>query len=296
MPAKVISVLSKSATTVLVKLSDLINNKIDDLRSFILLGTGFPNSISPASEYSYLLTFRNHLPIGINRLAVNGLIDHYGSPVPQDTISFNIDTIIVSNEFFVSAYQILTPYKIKITFNLDIDPTTSTDLNNFVFQPDNTIGNIDLDPNDNKSIYITIKNKPVGSVGREYSLKLSNILSSNASGNIKINSGAGSYIVLTSVAQNLSEVYVYPSPVKLNSGKMTFANLPSRVKIVIFSISGVKISEIDQNTYTGGIDFNLRDRNNELISSGVYIYRIVRLDNSNNEVEEKVGKFAVIKE
>ena len=77
---------------------------------------------------------------------------------------------------------------------------------------------------------------------------------------------------------------------------MTFANLPQRVKIVIFTISGIKVSEIEENTGTGGVDFNLRDRNNELISSGIYIYRIFRLDNSNNEVEVKVGKFAVIKE
>jgi len=77
---------------------------------------------------------------------------------------------------------------------------------------------------------------------------------------------------------------------------MTFANLPQRVKIVIFSISGVKINEIDESTTTGGVDFNLRDRNNNLISSGIYVYRIVRMDNSNSEVEEKIGKFAVIKE
>ena len=295
-PAKVISVISKSPITVSVLLSDIINNKIDDLRSFILLGPGFPNSISPSSQYSYLLTFRDRIPIGLNKLAVNGLLDHYGSPVPQDTISFNVDSIFVKSEFFITAYQILTPYKLKITFNLDVDANSASDINNFVFQPDNTIGKIEFDPSDNKSIYLTLTGKPVGSVGREYSLKISNVFSSSTTGNIKINDGAGSYLVLTSVAQNLSQVYVYPSPVKLNAGKMTFANLPTRVKIDIFTISGVRISEIEETTTTGGVDFNLRDKNNDLISSGVYIYRIVRLDNSNNEVEEKVGKFAVIKE
>jgi len=295
-PAKVISVMSKSATTVSVQLSDIINNKIDDLRSFLLVGTGFPNSISPSSQFSYLLTFKDRLPIGLNKIAVNGLLDHYGSPVPEDTISFTVDSIFVNSEFFITAYQILNPYKIKISFNLDVDQATASNLNNFAFQPDNSIGKIEFDQSDNKTIYITLKDKPVGSVGKEYTLKISNVLSSSADGNIKINQGAGSYLVLTSVAQNLSQVYVYPSPVKLSTGKMTFANLPSRVKIDIFSISGIKVSEIEESTTTGGIDFNLRDRNNNLISSGVYIYRIVRLDNSNNEVEEKIGKFAVIKE
>ena len=295
-PAKVISAVSKSINTVQVVLSDIINNKIDDLRSFVLLGSGFPNSISPSSQYSYLLTFKERLHIGVNMIAVNGLLDHYGSPVPQDTISFTVDSVFVKNEFFITSYQILSPYKVKISFNLEVDPITGTDLNNYAFTPDNTISKIDIDPSDKKTIYLTMKTQPVGSVGIEYALKISNVLSSASSGNIMINQSAGSYLVLTSVAQNLSDVYVYPSPVKLSFGKMTFANLPQRVKIVIFTISGIKVSEIEENTGTGGVDFNLRDRNNELISSGIYIYRIVRLDNSNNEVEVKVGKFAVIKE
>jgi hypothetical protein len=53
-------------------------------------------------------------------------------------------------------------------------------------------------------------------------------MSSMAFGNIKINSGTGSYIILTSFTLDLSTVYIYPSPVKLKdgTGKVTFANLP----------------------------------------------------------------------
>jgi len=31
------------------------------------------------------------------------------------------------------------------------------------------------------------------------------------------------------------------------------------------------------------------------LNSGVYFFRIVRLDNTGNEVEEKIGKFAIIR-
>jgi hypothetical protein len=279
-------------------LSDIINNKVEDLRSFILLGTGFPNSITPSSQYSYLLTFKDRLPTGINKLAVNGFKDHYGSPVPLDTITFSIDSVIAVNEFFISSYQILSPYKVKVTFNLDVENISATDLNNYIIQPDNNIVKIDLDPSDNKSVSLTLKGKPIGSIGREYSLKISNVLSSAATGNIKINSGAGSFLVLSSFTQDLSSVYVYPSPArsKGGNGKVTFANLPLKAKIVIFNLNGIKIREIEENNGTGGVDYDLRDLNNNLISSGIYIYRIVRLDSSNNEVEEKVGKFAVVME
>ncbi len=128
-------------------------------------------------------------------------------------------------------------------------------------------------------------------------MKIVNVISTSESGNLPIAPETGSYIVLTGVKQNLSDIYVYPSPVKLSngSGKLTFANLPQKVKIIIFNINGTKISELEGSTTTGGVDYNLRDQNNEIISSGIYIYRMVRLDSYNNEVEEKIGKFAIIK-
>jgi hypothetical protein len=297
-PSRVISVISKSANSIIVTLSDQINNKIDNLQSFSLSGSVYPNSISPASQYSYLLTFKDKLPVGADTLFVKALIDHYGSSVPQDAIPFVIDSVYGVSEFFISSYQIVSPYLVKITFNLEFDLNSGIDVNNYTFQPDNSIAKINSDPSDNKSVYLVLKGKPVGSVGREYTLKIANVLSSSASGNIKINSGAGSFLVLTSITQDLSSVYVYPSPARLKngSGKITFANLPQRAKIVIFTLSGIKVREIEENNGTGGVDYDLRDTNNLLLGSGIYIYRIVRLDNSNNEVEEKIGKFAIVLE
>jgi hypothetical protein len=170
-------------------------------------------------------------------------------------------------------------------------------LTNYTFDPVNAVESIDIDPS-KLIIYLNLeKKKPVGSVGIQYRLKINNLISSVESGSLPIASETGSYIVLTGVTQDLSNIYIYPSPVKISngSGKMTFANLPSKVKIIIFNINGIRINEIDGSTTSGGVDFNLRDTNNDLLSSGIYIYRIVRLDSSNSEVETKVGKFAVIR-
>ena len=110
-----------------------------------------------------------------------------------------------------------------------------------------------------------------------------------------INSGAGSYLVLTGYAKDLSDVYIYPNPAKVASGKMTFANLPKRAKIIIWNLNGIRINELDETDGNGGVDYNMRDQSGQELGSGIYIYRIVRLDDSNNEVEEKIGKFAVIR-
>ena len=76
---------------------------------------------------------------------------------------------------------------------------------------------------------------------------------------------------------------------------LMFANLPKKVKIVIFKLTGEQVNEIEHSGGDGGVEFNLKDKNGDEISSGIYIYRVVRLDDNNNEVEEKLGKFAVVK-
>lgn len=297
-PAKAVKAISNSSKTILVNFSDRINNTIENLHSFELVGQGFPSSISAASQYSYLLTFANNLKPGASKLTVTGLRDYYSSPVSTDTILFVVDTAKqMPTEFFISNYQIIDKFQIKVDFNLPVDESTVTNLSNYTFQPENKVDKISIG-NNNSSINIFLDGKkPVGSIGKEYRLKIDNILSSKATGNLKINKDAGSYLILTGSSSNLSDVYVYPNPAKVQSGqgKVTFANLPRRARITIMTISGEPICTLNENDGDGGVDFNLRYQNGNSLGSGIYLYRVVMLDDSDQESETKIGKFAVIK-
>ncbi len=297
-PANITKIKNDSPSTLLISFSDLINNTIENLLSFEVVNFGFPNSISAASQNSYLLTFKNDLPVGENKLIIKNINDYYGSPIYTDTLLFNVDPAIVKEEFYISSHEIINPFEIKISYNLDVDESSAKNFNNYEFNPFNNISKIEVDPTDKKTIYVYLdKTKPIGAIGREYRLHILNLISSSETGSLQINSGAGSYIVLTDFADNLSEIYVYPNPFKINGDekKITFANLPKKAKIVIFKLTGEKVNELEENNGDGGTEFNLKDLHGNEISSGVYIYRIVRLDNSNNEVEQKLGKFAVVK-
>lgn len=296
-PAKIISIENSSTKSILVTFSQKIKTKIENLKAFELLPGIYPNSISAASQFSYLLTFKDNFPLGVNKVGVSNLNDFYNSPVQNDTISFAVENVNAASYLIISNHEIINPFRVKIIFNLPVDSLSAKNISNYVFDPANSIESVDIDPS-RLIIYLNLeKKKPVGSIGIQYRLKINNLVSSSESGSLSIAPETGSYIVLTGVTQDLSGIYVYPSPVKINngSGKLTFANLPSKVKIIIFNINGIRISEIDGSTTTGGVDFNLRDENNALLNSGVYIYRIVRLDSFNNEVETKIGKFAVIR-
>ena len=296
-PASLVTVTSNTVKSVIAKFSNQINTKIENLQSFYVINQGYPNSISANDQYSYLLTFDKQFNSSNYSLVINNLNDFYGSPVKPDTMNFFVDTVPNKSEFFIVSHEIINQYKIKIDFNLPVDTSTVMNKSNYTFTPANKVTGIQLS-DDRKTVYLSLTgSKPIGSVGIEYTLKLSNILSSNESGRVEINSGAGSFVVLTGYAENLSGVYVYPSPVRINNGenKLMFANLPQMSKITIFDINGKKNNEIEDRSGKGGMEYNLKDLNGNFLSSGIYIYRIVKLDEQNHEVEEKIGKFAVLK-
>jgi len=298
LPGKISSIQNESGNSIIVTFTQKINNTIEDLSSFEIINFGYPNSISPANQFSYLLTFNSQLKIGNNFLITKNLKDYYGSSITADTVSFIVDSVIIYDELFITSYEIINPYLIKVTFNLDVDEITALNTQNYIFNPDNKATSISIDDVTGKTIFINLKDqKPVGSVGIEYRLKIENLVSSVSTGNIKINSGAGSYIVLSSFAKDLSGVYVYPSPIRMGEGndKLTFANLPQKAKITIWTLDGKQLFNLEENNGDGGVDFNLKDDEGNTLNTGIYIYRIVRLDILNNEVEEKIGKFAVIR-
>ncbi|HEY6626439.1 MAG TPA: T9SS type A sorting domain-containing protein, partial [Ignavibacteriaceae bacterium] len=296
-PGKVISVTASSQKTVTVKFSEKMNNTIENLQAFKLNGNVFPNSISPASQYSYLVTFRDEIPVGLNELSVSNLHDLYGSPIQPTDTTFIMDTVFVSPEFFISSFKIVDAYNIRVIFNLEVDETSAENVSNYIFEPDNNASSASVDASNKKMVNISLNGeKPVGSIGREYVLRVKDVLSDASTGSLKINEGAGSYIVLSSFANDLSDVYVYPNPVKPTSGEaLTFANLPRYAQISIWTVDGTKIGEIEESDGNGGVTFDLKDLSGNTLSSGIYIYRIVMLDESKNEQEEKLGKFAVIK-
>ncbi|MFC2103130.1 S8 family serine peptidase [Bacteroidota bacterium] len=296
-PGEVLTANATSSNTVIVKFSEKMNNTIENLQAFNILNVGFPGSIAPATQYSYLLTFRSPIPIGENQLLVKDLKDLYGSPISEKTISFTMDSTIAKQEFFISSFNIVNPYLVRVTFNLEVDENTVINTNNFTFEPENKAVDVSVGAN-NKTIMIDLKGeKPVGSIGREYVMRIKNVKSSMSSGNIEINSGAGSYVVLTGFAKDLSDVYVYPNPVEIGAGTttLTFANLPQYAKLIIWTIDGTKVAELEETDGNGGMDFNLMDESGNILGSGIYFYRIVMLDESNNETDEKLGKFAIVR-
>jgi hypothetical protein len=295
-PAGIISTIATTPRNISVIFDSKIKNTIENLESFSVEGFGSPNSITAGSQFSYLLSFTEPLPSGDHALIVEDLKDFYDSPIARDTVTFRVEEVIAEESLFISSYEVTDNYSVLITFNLDLDPLSAQNINNYSFTPENAVREISmLQDAPNQVLLRTIN--PISSVGKEYTLKISNITSSVSTGGIKISDGAGGFIVLTSFSENLDDIYVYPNPVRIGEGhnSLTFANLTKKAEIIIFTVDGKKITTLNETDGNGGITWDLRNNDGELVSSGIYIYRITALDDADNEKEDKVEKFAIIR-
>lgn len=291
---KPVSVTPVKGNGVILEFDGKISTSIFNLESFKLANGVKPSSISLSSEKSYLINFNPELPKGDYTLIVNGLIDYYGSKIDDFTIDFKVNYANNIDNFYIQDYSILDNKTIKINFNLPIDKASFLVFDNYVINPSNFIDNINFEGLN--SVAIKFKN-PIKSTGITYTIKLENVKSSQETGYLKINDGAGSYLAIATNSPNLADIYIYPNPFSFSNsdGVIYFANLPPKVNIIVFDLQGNKIAEIQERDGNGGTTWDLRNLKGETVGSGIYLYRAATINDVNQEVEVKLGKFAITK-
>lgn len=109
----------------------------------------------------------------------------------------------------------------------------------------------------------------------------------------------GSALDTVTTADQLDLIHTVPDPYyATNAMEITptqkvlkFVNLPPRAIIRIYSLSGVLVDIVEHNDAAGGTEaiWNVRNRNNQFIASGVYFFHVETPDGN-----QKIGRFTVI--
>lgn len=104
---------------------------------------------------------------------------------------------------------------------------------------------------------------------------------------------------------NLTMVDVVPNPYNINAAeyqfpsepdKILFVNLSAYCTITIYTVQGNKVTTLYHTSGSASEPWNQRTDWNQYVTSGVYIYRVVGLDeNQNPNGDEAVGKFVIIR-
>ena len=103
----------------------------------------------------------------------------------------------------------------------------------------------------------------------------------------------------TTTAANMQRIHTVPDPyyvsnaleTNANNKVLNFVNLPAQAIVRIYSVSGVLVNVLTHNDPTGGglLTWNLRNRNNQFVASGVYFYHVEAPDG-----KTKIGRFTVV--
>jgi subtilisin family serine protease len=301
-PAVVKSFAVNTWKSVKVDFSEQISSAVFNYKVFYIKNASgvitYPEAVTASSQYSYLISFPKSDTISSYTFYVSGLVDLYSSPVQADSFKIAFPQSSAVSNFFVENFEIIDPYNLAVKFNMPVDQNSFLNKAHYIFNPSNAISNITFDELNPSKVYLSFRgNKPIGSVGIDYTLHFVNVTSSGATGSVAINQGAGSTIILSDFAADLSKVYVYPNPVTHSNGnsKVTFANLPEFAKILVLNLQGEKIIELDEKDGNGGISWDLRDSGGRYIPTGVYLYRVTQLNSNNQEISTRLLKFVVIR-
>jgi hypothetical protein len=97
----------------------------------------------------------------------------------------------------------------------------------------------------------------------------------------------------------LAKIHTVPDPYYVtnafeqttSSKVLKFVNLPSQCIIRIYSLSGILVKMLALNDATGGgeAQWDLRNRNNQFVASGVYFYHVETRDG-----KTKIGRFTIV--
>jgi hypothetical protein len=144
--------------------------------------------------------------------------------------------------------------------------------------------------------YITGGNGGAGNLG-PYSFTPEPRTFSALGASLRMNYSASNVLAAAS-GSDLARVHTVPDPYYVTSALeqstdtkiLKFVNLPADCIIRIYSSSGVLVALIDHHSasFGGSEDWNVRNRNNQVVASGVYFYHIESGD------ARRVGRFTVV--
>lgn len=95
-----------------------------------------------------------------------------------------------------------------------------------------------------------------------------------------------------SAAADLSQINVYPNPVRRAIGQttLTFDNVTPDLRVRIFTATGVLVLETQVSGGGNSFVWDLKNSGGNEVASGVYVYVL-----TNSAREKKTGKIAVIR-
>ncbi len=228
------------------------------------------------------------LSAGLYILEATAPVDSEGTPLDRRFRSVQVEVSPPSRELFLTRAEFLPPHQVRLFFNLPVDSASAVAPGNFKITPFISVRRSVWQAAKPEEVRLELgSERPVGALGMTYNLFVSHL---KGAGGEKLASGAGRHAAFVFFKKNLSDVFVYPNPVReIESGTVTFANLTQKATIQVLDLSGRLIVTLEETNSDGGVRWDLKDSDGRPVPAGIYIFRVF------NETESKMGKLAIVR-
>lgn len=278
-----------SNTEIVLKADGTFSDEVYQSSIFELKNTSsssFPLSVIKLADNSLLLLYPR-LSSGEYTLTFNGdLSDRNGNKIQSKSFS-----IVLSSEqpiltFHFTGIDSVSPSYVYANTNLPIKQSTLSN-SAFMMSPVNEISTVEFANSERTRIKFTFKNQ-LSAKGYIYAINATSQLQSDNS--ISMDSNEGNSISWLYKSSTFDCSFTYPEPFSLSKDEViTFSCIPDLAEVHVMTIDGIVLTKLKENSGVGGVKWRPNEDNNVQLSSGVYLYKIVK----NNGEESGLFKFVI---
>ncbi len=252
------------------------------------------NSVIVTGDSTAIATFPKKLKGTEYKLSLLPFYDRYNAKSKTIITDFKIEEEEKKEELYLTHLEKQGGILLEIFFSEKVDYATASDSTNYILKPFGMVESVGVSQKDSMSVQLILSTWLNGNQARgvEFTVTAKDILAQ--SGNMMTDGPGNTLGFVVSAATNAG-AYVYPQPISLKEKPLiTFAGLTDYAEIQIISMmDGEIIQTLYETDGNGGCQWDCRDKNGNLVSPGIYIYKIKGKNTNGEEKLEETKKFII---
>lgn len=255
----------------------------------------YAKSIIISTDSTIIITFDRKFLDGAYELLHFTFKDYFGNPVKESKIAFEYSTPEISKELYLLSLEFASETLLRIKFSDGVEIESAQEAKNYVMNPIGRVLYAEVDQTDNQYVLLNLTQeiRNQGARGRNYTITAKSEIKSESGRNMT--KGAGNTLGFVISSEHLRDVYVYPNPIKQSENpEIYFANLTNRATVTIMTSDGSEILTLTETDGNGGVNWNGRDSNGNLLPTGIYLFKVNGTNSEGINVFEETGKFVII--
>ena len=262
-------------------------------QNFILFNNNVvfnPSKAFTNESNEVILIFYDTIPSADYTLKINSFRDKYNSPTNKGELNIliNFDEI---KEIYLRRLELQGSNLLMLEFSEEVNIGANVP-SNYIMRPTGYVFSVDTIPNESNKVQLNFDKNTKNAIGKDYTIQVVNVFSKNGD---PITQGPGNTLGFSISANNLSNCFLYPNPIKLNThSQATIANITSRADVYIFNEKGTLLRKLSERDGNGGVEWDLLDSSGNKVKTGIYFYKVIGFENNSTEIESELFKFAVV--